>query len=223
MGVVRWLGHASFEISMDGITALIDPWIKGNPSAPISLSDVTKCDIVLVTHDHSDHLGDSFEICRRTGATFVSIYELCLEASRKGVKDVISMNVGGVIEVKGLKVIMVPAHHSSSIGSPVGFILKGTEGTIYHAGDTGIVYDVVLYTKIYPIDIALIPIGSLFTMDPESAAYFTSLIKPRVVIPMHYNTFPGIRQDPSKFEELVKKRSPETKVVTLKPGESWKF
>lgn len=223
MGVVKWLGHASFEISIDGVVALIDPWIKGNPSTPISLSDISKCDIVLVTHDHSDHLGDSFEICKRTRATFISIYELCLEASRMGVKDVVSMNVGGIVEVKGLRIIMVPAHHSSSIGFPVGYILKGNEGTVYHAGDTGIVYDVVLYTKVYPVDIALIPIGSVFTMDPESAAYFVSLIKPRVVIPMHYNTFPAIRQDPLKFKEFVKKRSPETKVVILNPGESWKF
>jgi len=223
MGFVKWLGHASFEIFIDGVTVLIDPWIKENPVAPISLSDIKKCDIILVTHDHGDHLGDSFEIARRTGATFVSIYELGLEASRKGVRDVISMNIGGVTEIKGLKIIMVPAHHSSSIGIPVGYIVKGSEGTIYHAGDTGIVHDLVHYAKIYPIDIALIPIGSVFTMNPEEAAYFVSLIKPRVVIPMHYNTFPVIRQDPSKFEELVKKYHPETKVVVLKPGNTWEF
>jgi len=223
MGIVRWLGHASFEVTIDGVVVLIDPWIKENPSAPISLSDIKKCDLVLVTHDHGDHLGDSFEICRRTRATFVSIYELCLEASRKGVRDVISMNIGGVVEVKGLKIVMVPAHHSSSTGSPVGFIIKGNEGTIYHAGDTGIVYDLYLYAKIHPIDIALVPIGSVFTMDPEEAAYFISLIKPRTAIPMHYNTFPAIKQDPLKFKELVKKYSPETNVVVLKPGESWSF
>ncbi len=223
MGSIRWLGHAAFEVVLDGVRVLIDPWIRGNPACPASLSEISECDLVLVTHDHGDHLGDAYEVAKRTGATLVAIYELAQEASRRGVPSAVGMNVGGTVEVKGLRVLMVPAHHSSSLGQPVGFFVMGREGTVYHAGDTGIVHDVALYAELHPVDVALVPIGSVYTMGPEEAAYFVSLIKPKVAVPMHYNTFPAIKQDPKVFERLVKKRAPGVRVVVLRPGQSWEF
>ena len=222
MGYVKYYGHAAFELMIDNKIILIDPWLT-NPLSPIKPSEIEKCDIVLVTHDHGDHLGDAVEILRKTNATFVGIYELVQNISKRGIKNCIGMNIGGVVTIDTLKIIMVPASHSSSSGNPVGYIIKGNEKTIYHAGDTGMVYDIALYAKLYPIDIALLPIGSTFTMDPEQAAYFTSIINPKVVIPMHYNTFPVIKQDPTKFVELVKKYAPKTEVVILKPGEKYNF
>lgn len=225
MGYVKWLGHAAFEIELDGKLIYVDPWLTGNPKAAIRIDDVTRADLVLVTHDHADHLGDAVTILRKTGAKFVGVYELGLYITEQGIPEerVLTANIGGVVEVEGLKIILTPAHHSATRGSPCGYIIVGREATIYHAGDTGLLHDIKLYADLYPITIALLPIGSVYTMDPLEAAYLTGLIKPRVVIPMHYGTFPAIEQDPEKFRELVRKYSPETQVIVLRPGEVYRF
>ncbi len=218
MDYLRWLGHAAFELVMGGKRILIDPWIEGNPMAPIKPDDITAADLILVTHDHGDHLGQTVELARRTGAQVVAIYELAEELGREGVKTV-GMNVGGPARVLDLEIYMVPALHSSNRGAPVGFIIRGPR-TVYHAGDTGLFGDIKLYAELVPIDYALVPIGGHFTMDPAQAALFVSLFRPRYAIPMHYNTFPLIRQDPKAFAEEVRKRSPGTEVLIPKPGES---
>ena len=223
LGYIKYYGHSAFEISLSNKTILIDPWLNNNPLSPCKASDIKTCDIVLVTHDHMDHFGDAIEILKNTNATFVGIYEIAQEVMKRGIKKCISMNIGGVVTIDDLSIIIVPATHSSIKGAPIGYILKGKEATIYHAGDTGIVYEMIAYSKLYPIDVALLPIGSTFTMDPLQAAYFTSLINPKVVIPMHYNTFPVIKQDPKIFEDYVRKYAPEVNVVILKPGEVWKI
>ncbi len=223
MGYVKYLGHAAFEVELDSKIIYFDPWISGNPKAPIKVSDIKRADLVLVTHDHGDHLGDAAEICRRTGATFVGVYELALKMESEGVRNTVGMNIGGPAEVKGLKIIAVPATHSSTVGTPVGFIVIGKEGTVYHAGDTGLCSTVALYAELYPIDIALVPIGGHFTMDPKQAATFVKIIKPKVVIPMHYGTFPVIDKDPNEFKKLVEEYAPGVKVVVLKPGEEYRF
>jgi len=223
MGYIRWLGHASFEIKLKEKVVLIDPWISGNPVAPIKLEELTAPDVVLVTHYHGDHYADATKICRKFNATLVSIYEIAQHAAREGISKTVGMNIGGVANVEGLEIVMTPALHSSEIGSPVGYIVTEGNTSIYHAGDTGLFYDIKLYAELYPIDIALVPIGGYFTMDSRQAAKFISLFSPKVTIPMHYNTFPAIRQDPKKFEEYVKQYSPATKVVILKPGEKWEI
>jgi len=223
MGRVKWLGHATFEVELGGKRLLIDPWIRGNPKAPCSLEELPAPDIILVTHDHSDHMGDCIEIAKRHGSTVVAIYELSNFVKEKGATKVIGMNVGGSVEVEGLKIVMTPAYHSSERGQPAGFIVTSGKASIYHAGDTALFSDIRYFAELYPITVAMIPIGGLFTMDPPQAARFVGLFKPKVAIPMHYGTFPSIDKDPNEFKEAVKRHSPGTEVVILEPGESYEF
>jgi len=121
---IKWLGHAGFEIELANKILLIDPWLTGNPLAAMEASDIKKTDIACVTHDHGDHLGDAVEICKRTGATFVAIYELGVFAEENGVKDVVGTNIGGTVNVKGITITMVQAFRSSTRGAPTGFVIK---------------------------------------------------------------------------------------------------
>lgn len=222
---VTWLGHAAFLIEgRDRI--LVDPFLTGNPKAAVS-PDKVECDIVCVTHGHSDHLGDAVDIARRTGAVVASIVEMSNYVERCGVKG-IGFNLGGSAKIRDTTITMVPAFHSSSIGAPglefsaampVGLVIDSGK-VVYHAGDTSVFGDMRLVGELYGPDAALLPIGGFFTMDPKQAALAVSLIKPKVAIPMHYGTWPPIEQDPREFERLVKKSSPRTRVVVLEPGQS---
>jgi len=218
------LGHAAFLLEgKDRI--LVDPFLTGNPLASTS-ADKVDCDIICVTHGHSDHLGDAVDIARRTGAVIASIVELSDWLEKTGVKSV-GFNMGGTAVIKSTKVTMVPAFHSSSIGAPglefsaamaVGMVIDSGK-VVYHAGDTCVFGDMKLIRELYKPDVALLPIGGFFTMDPKQAAMATALISPKIAIPMHYGTWPPIDQDPKEFERLAKKSS-KAKIVILKPGES---
>ncbi len=217
---IKWLSHAGFAIEFQEKKILIDPWLTGNPLAKDKPEDFKEIDLILVTHDHGDHLGDSIRIAKESGATFISIYELSEYASSQGVKNIIGMNIGGTVEVNGIYITMVPAIHSASRGSPVGYVIRGeNEKSIYHAGDTALFSDMQIIGEIYSPKIALLPIGGYYTMGPMEAAKAVELIKPEVVIPMHYNTFPVIQQDPNEFARLVKDKMPEVKVMILEVGE----
>ena len=220
---IKWLGHAAFEMKMADKILLIDPWLEGNPKACKKVEDLKKVDIVCVTHDHGDHLGDAVKICKQTGATFVGIYELSVYAEEQGVKDVVGINIGGTAEVKGVKITMIQAFHSASRGAPVGFIINADGKAIYHTGDTSLFGDMRLIGEIYRPHVALIPIGGYYTMGPVEAAMAVELIKPNVVIPMHYQTFPVLAPSAEEFRKAVKERTPSVMVVVLKPGESYKF
>lgn len=221
---ITWLSHSAFLLEGND-RVLIDPFFTGNPKACVS-PDKVDCDIVCVTHGHGDHLGDAVEIARRTGATVASIVEMSAFVERTGVKSV-GFNLGGTAKIRNTSIIMVPAFHSSSIGAPglefsaampVGMVIDSGK-VVYHAGDTCVYGDMKLIGDLYKPDVALLPIGGFFTMDPRQAALAASLIRPKIVLPMHYNTWPSIEQDPKEFERLVKKSS-KAKVVLLKPGES---
>ena len=220
MGYLKWLGHAAFEVELMGRRILIDPWIS-NPNSPVTLSELSKVDFILVTHDHSDHLGEAVQIANKTNATVVSIFELATYlAEKEGVKNTIGMNIGGPVKLTNeIEVYMTPALHSSTHGSPAGFVIKSPEAVIYHAGDTGLFSDMELIGRLYKPDIALLPIGGYFTMGPREAAYAVSLINPRAVVPMHYNTFPQIRQDPEEFKNLAESLAPHVRVYVMKPGD----
>ncbi len=219
---IKWLGHAAFEIMLSGKKILIDPWIS-NPLSPVTLNEITSVDYILVTHDHFDHLGETVDIAKKTNATVVGVFELVNYLSEQGVKNTIGMNVGGSVKLTSEIEVYVtpPALHSSSRGVPVGFIIKAPpEATIYHAGDTGLFSEMDLLGRLFKIDVAMLPIGSLFTMDPRQAAYALTMLRPKAVIPMHYNTFPpDIKQDPQQFKELAESMLPDVKVFILKPGE----
>ena len=221
---VTWLGHSAFLIEgKDRI--LIDPYLTGNPAASTS-ADKLDADIICVTHGHGDHLGDTVDIARRTGAVVACILELGTWLEKCGVKSV-GFNLGGPATVRNTKITLVPAFHSSSIGAPglefsaamaVGVVIDSGK-VVYHAGDTCVFGDMKLIGDLYRPELALLPIGGYFTMDPVQAAMATKLLRPKKVVPMHYNTWDAIKQDPKEFERLVKKES-KAKVVTLKPGES---
>ena len=223
MAKIRWLGHAGFEIELNEKVVLVDPWLGGNPKAACKPSEITKADIVCVTHDHGDHMGDSIEICKRTGAVFLGTYELASMAQEKGVKDVMGFNIGGTVNVKGIDITMVQAFHTCSNGSPTGFIIRGEGKTVYHAGDTGIFGDMKLIGELYKPDVALLPIGDYYTMGALQASEAIRLIRPKIAVPMHYMTFPVLAQSADEFVNLVKEKTPEVKVVVLKPGESFEF
>ncbi|MEM3549780.1 MAG: metal-dependent hydrolase [Candidatus Bathyarchaeia archaeon] len=223
MAKVTWLGHAAFKIEIANKTVLIDPWLDGNPTSPVRASQVERADVVYATHDHEDHLGDAFAICKRTGAAFVSTFELGNYAHEKGVEKVIGLNIGGTADFNGLKLHVVHAFHTSTRGAPTGVILEGEGKTIYHAGDTGIFGDMKLFGEIYSLDLALLPMGGYYTMGASEAAEAVKLLRPKAVIPMHYRTFPVLAQSAQDFVENVRKKTPKVKVIVLNPGESYEF
>jgi len=220
---VTWFGHAAFKIEIANRIVLVDPWLSGNPTSPIKASEITQADIVYVTHDHGDHLGDTIDICKRTGATFVANIELGDFAKENGIKNVEGLNIGGSVEVKGIRLLITQALHTDSRGAPTGVIVEGEGKRVYHAGDTGLFGDMSLIGELYKPDLALIPIGGYYTMGAKEAAEAVKMLKPKAVIPMHYKTFPVLAQSADEFVKIVNEKVPKVKVVTLKPGESYQF
>ena len=213
---ITWLGHAGIKIEDGGKIFYIDPWLNGNPMAPIKVEDIKKADAVFVTHDHGDHgFAEAVEICKTTGATFVSIFELANRAKNEGVENVLGGNIGGTAEVAGIEFVFTIAHHSSTAGTPIGFVIMLPTTTIYHAGDTGLFYDMKLLGELYDVDLAFLPIGSLFTMGPKEAAKALQLLNCQKVIPIHYKTFPVLTQDTKEFINIV---GPMVEVIDLEPG-----
>ncbi len=221
---IKWLTHASFSIrTSKGKVILIDPWITGNPLATTTLDDVSQADLILVTHDHFDHSGDAGPIAKKTGGVVVGMPETVskIKADNDLSEDNIvfggfGMNIGGTAVVDGIAVTMTQAFHSSESGAPSGYIIELEDGTtVYHAGDTGIFDSMRILGELYPIDVALLPIGNVFTMDPVQAVAALKLLKPKKVIPMHYKTFPILEQDASAFEALAKKETPDVEVIVL--------
>jgi L-ascorbate metabolism protein UlaG (beta-lactamase superfamily) len=221
---IRWIGHSGFVIR-DGKTALIDPWFEGNPKAPGGLDTAPKADLMLLTHDHFDHSGDAVTLAKKTGAMVVGIHELIGDLKARGVhpEQLLNggggMNVGGTVEVLGFSITMTEAHHSSTLGVPVGYVVRTPSGvTAYHSGDTGIFSGMSLIGELYPVDIALLPIGSVFTMDYRQAAKACALLKAKAVIPMHYGTFPILEPTADRFVAELAKVSPGTRPIVLAPG-----
>ncbi len=222
---ITWLGHAAFLLEAEK-TVLIDPFISGNPMAPLSPEELNP-EIIAVTHGHRDHLGDTIEIGKRTGCRIISIHEVANYIKSKGVFAE-GMNKGGTVYVEGIALTMTAALHSSSIeasgfsfdgGCPAGFIVGIGGHSIYHAGDTGVFGDMQLIGELYEPELALLPIGDRFTMGIKEALKAVELIRPKIVVPMHYSTFDIIKQDPEEFKRAVEAKV-DTKVIIMKPGES---
>jgi L-ascorbate metabolism protein UlaG (beta-lactamase superfamily) len=227
---LKWLGRAGFIItSPEGKTIIIDPWIVDNPLCPIKVDDIDAADIVLVTHDHSDHTGSAVDIAKKTGAILVAVVETARRfQSELGLPahNVVyggrGMNIGASTEIEGVTITMTQAFHSSHTALAAGYIIKLEDGTtVYHAGDTGIFESMRLLAEMYPLDVALLPIGSVYTMDPIQAAWATKLLKPKIVIPMHYKDLPVLERDASRFVQLVATEAPEVEVVVLEPGQEY--
>jgi len=224
-----WLGHATFLFrSPGGKRLVLDPWIVGNPSSPESAKKLGALDLILVTHGHSDHMGDAVSLARSSGAMVVAPYEVSLWLQKKGLQHVVGMNPGGKLAAHGLSITMVPAMHSSSVeedgqivslGVAAGYVIRFENAlTVYFAGDTCVFGDMRLIGELYQPAIGFLPIGDHYTMGPEQAAKACELLGIKQVVPMHYGTFPALTGTPAKLRELVEPRG--VQVLELKPGET---
>ena len=230
MAKLRWLGHAAFILELAGWKIAIDPWIT-NPLSPYRSLDkfykeYPEIDLIIVTHDHGDHVGESVEMLKKyPRAKVAALYELASHIAKEaGVPErSIPVNIGGPVKLGDITLVFTPAHHSTTIADPSGVIVFGEGKQVYHAGDTGIIAEMQYIGELYPPTVALLPIGGHFTMGPLEAAKAVELLKPKYAIPMHYNTFDVIKADPNEFAKYVKDRGLETQIVILKPGDVFEF
>ncbi|HEX7555506.1 MAG TPA: metal-dependent hydrolase [Leptolinea sp.] len=221
---ISWLGHAAFLINTGGMQILVDPFLKRNPAASISADDV-QADFILITHGHGDHIGDTVSIAKRTDAVVISTAEICDWLEPKGIK-VHSQHLGGGFHHPFGYLKLTFALHGSTLpdgscgGNPAGLLLTLKENgkKVYLAGDTGLFGDMRLIGE-EGIDLAALPIGDNYTMGPADALRAVKLIQPKVVIPIHYNTFPLLKQDAQAWAKEVEAQT-ETKTVVLSPGDS---
>jgi len=224
MPQLRWLGHAAVELYINGKHIIIDPLIKDNPLSPVKLNYFdNNLDLIVVTHDHYDHLGDTVELIKMNPkAKVFATYDLEAYLANEYKIDwdkFIPANVGGYVDFNGIKLALTKAVHSSEHSDPTGVIINGDGITIYHAGDTGIFEDMRLIGELFKPDYTLLPIGGRFTMDPQQAAIAVEMLKPRkYAIPIHYNTWDLIKVDPNEFVREVNKRGYKT--LLLQPGQS---
>ncbi|MEM0156440.1 MAG: metal-dependent hydrolase [Thermoplasmataceae archaeon] len=212
---LQWLGHAAWVVDFNKTRMVIDPFLTGNPKAAMKESDLKDIDYILVTHTHSDHLGDAYAISKRTGAKIVGMFELSLGGEKEGLGEdhFIGMNKGSQTRFGDVSIGLTAAVHS---GNESGFVVTGDGKTIYHAGDTALFGDMKYIGELYKPDVALLPTGGFYTMGPREAAVAAGLIKAKYTIPMHYGTFPGIDSDPEEFRKLADN---VTQVKILKPGD----
>lgn len=220
---VSYHGHSIVKIKTSDKVILIDPYITGNDLTDLVVAN-EKPDVILLTHGHNDHVGDTIEIAKASGALVVAPNELAVWLGWQGL-ETHGMNIGGACEFDFGTVKFTKAFHSSSyttddqqliyMGMPAGILFMAEGKTIYHAGDTSLFGDMELIGKRHAIDIAFLPIGDNFTMGPEDAAYAVELLSPKLTVPVHYNTFPPIVQDPEDFKKLVK----DYKVLVMEAGD----
>lgn len=228
--MLTFYGHSAFRIeTAQGLKIWIDPWIE-NPSAPAGVEKDPEADLILVTHAHADHIGSCMTMAKSSATEVVAIHELQQYLLGKGLPNVTGMNIGGEYYTKGVHVTMLPALHSSSIqegqeviygGEAAGFLVTLEDGLrIYHAGDTALFGDMAMIGNLYHPKIALIPIGDHYVMGPREAAYACRLIDPKIVVPMHYATFPALTGTVGEFERQLKANHVDSRLTTLAPGES---
>lgn len=237
---IDFLGHASFRLESDGTVIYFDPWLDDNPACALSVDDVTRADIVIATHGHIDHIGDSFAIAKKTGATFVGSYEMCVVAEQVigyalDDEQALPLNPGGTGRVKNVAITLVQAHHSLSLGyggtpeghyyrpdsTVCGVVMAFDNGiTVYDTSDTAVFSDMQLIGQMYGPQIAILPVGGKYGMDIKAGVRAANFIRPDVVIPCHYDTFPNQRADIEQMQALAEFMCPNTRVAKLLPGQS---
>jgi len=224
---ISYHGHSVVQIQTNGKNIIIDPFINGNQLTDLKV-DETSPDVIILSHGHNDHVGDTVELAKKNNALVVANHELSTYLSWQGV-NTHGMHIGGAHQFEFGKVKLTQAFHGSSYttenneiiycGMPAGILFMNEGKTIYHAGDTGLFSDMKLIGDRHPIDVAFLPIGDNFTMGPEDAAYAAKLLRAKTVVPIHFNTFPPIKQDPFKFIEMLEDKNGKV----LQPGEAIEF
>jgi len=225
---ITWLGHGTFQFRLpSGQTILMDPWTEGNPAYPAGY-EIQRVDTICISHGHFDHIHDAVPLAKKfEPKKVIAIYETCHWLEKKGVKNCSGMNKGGTQEFGQLKVTMTHAIHSCGIldgdqiiygGEAAGYVITLPDGrTIYFAGDTNVFTDMNLIRELYRPQLAMLPIGDLFTMSPREANAAVRMLQPAKVIPMHFGTFPALTGRPDALSELLKD-FPQTQVWPLEPG-----
>ena len=224
MGItLTWYGHSTFTLESDGKKLIIDPFLTNNPLAAASPDEMNP-ELILLSHAHGDHLGDTVDIARRSGALVVANFEIGGWLMKQDLENVVQVNPGGTFRGDFLDARWTIAHHSSSFpdgtygGQPNGFVIKAHGKNLYYAGDTDIFLEMQLIGDM-GIDVAFLPIGDHFTMGPEDSLKAIEMIRPKAVVPMHYNTFPPIVQDVAEWANKVNTLTQATPIV-LDPGGS---
>ncbi len=228
-----FLGHSTIRCELPGgEVVLIEAWVDGNPSCPKEAKHFDRLDAMLITHAHSDHLDDAVTLAKQhRPKKVVATYEICHWLAEHGVENTAGMNLGGTQEVLGLRVSMVRADHSSALidgktmhagGVASGFVVKLPGGyTFYHAGDTALFSDMQLIGELYRPELAFLPIGDVFTMDPHQAARACRFLGVRQVVPIHWGTFPLLTGTPDELDRELKSLGVNCEVIRLEPGQSY--
>lgn len=230
-----YLGHSTVRVDLEGgEVVLLEPWVGGNPRCPKELQEFDRLDAILITHAHEDHMGDAVELALRHESLVVASYEVCQWLEGQEVKKTAPMNLGGSQMVLGMKVSMVRADHSSGLveeggkriqdgGIASGFVVRMPSGyTFYHAGDTALFSDMQLLCELYRPELAFLPIGDVFTMDPHQAARACRFLGARHVIPIHWGTFPLLTGTPAALAKELRDLGINCEMVELAPGESYR-
>lgn len=220
---VTYHGHSVVKIETGGKTILIDPFITGNGLTDLTVEEI-KPDVIILTHGHNDHVGDTVQLAKENDSLVIANDELSTYLSWQGLR-VHGMHIGGAYQFEFGKVKLTPAFHGTGLqtgenqivycGMPAGILFMAEGKTIYHAGDTALFSDMKLIGERHPIDLAFLPIGDNYTMGPEDAAYAAKLLAAKTIVPIHYNTFPVIKQDPQAFLQLLENQNGKI----LNPGE----
>jgi L-ascorbate metabolism protein UlaG (beta-lactamase superfamily) len=227
MTKLTWLGHATWLIESGNHRILLDPFFTENPSATIKPEDLSDISYVLISHGHFDHVADAAAVVKANDATLVAIFDIAQWFGREhGIQNAVGMNIGGRLSTPFGSIKMVPAIHSSVLpdgssgGSPAGFVITLGEKRIYFACDTAFFSDMKHYA--YGVDVAVLPIGDLFTMGIDESIAATKLIEPKAVLPTHFNTWPPIEQDANDWASRIRSETYAEPVV-LEVGGTWEI